>query len=43
MTFEGIISDSRILSDYTRLESQSFRNSLDLTPSFDNIAKQKET
>ena len=30
MTFSGIIADSRSLSDYARLESQSFRYSLDI-------------
>ena len=40
MTFAGIIADSRSLSDYARLESQSFRYSLDTTPTVDYIAKQ---
>ena len=40
MTFAGIIADSRSLSDYARLESQSFRYSLDIPPTVDNIAKQ---
>ena len=40
MTFSGIIADSRSLSDYARLESQSFRYSLDIPPTVDNIAKQ---
>ena len=40
MTFAGIIADSRSLSDYARLQSQSFRYSLDTTPSVDYIAKQ---
>ena len=40
MTFSGIIADSRSLSDYARLESQSFRDSLDIPPTVDNIAKQ---
>ena len=40
MTFAGIIADSRSLSDYARLQSQSFRYSLDIPPTVDNIAKQ---
>ena len=40
MTFAGIIADSRSLSDYARLQSQSFRYSLDTSPSVDYIAKQ---
>ena len=40
MTFAGIIADSRSLSDYARLETQSFRYSLDIPPTVDNIAKQ---
>ena len=40
MTFAGIIADSRSLSDYGRLQSQSFRYSLDIPPTVDNIAKQ---
>jgi 20S proteasome subunit alpha 4 len=40
MAFSGIIADSRSLSDYARLESQSFRYSLDTTPTVDYIAKQ---
>ena len=40
MTFAGIIADSRSLSDYARLQSQSFRYSLDISPTVDNIAKQ---
>ena len=40
MTFAGIIADSRSLSDYARLESQSFRYSLDTTPTVDYISKQ---
>lgn len=40
MTFAGIIADSRSLSDYARLESQSFRFSLDTPPTVDYIAKQ---
>ena len=39
MTFAGIIADSRSLSDYARLQSQSFRYSLDIPPTVDNIAK----
>ena len=39
MTFAGIIADSRSLSDYARLQSQSFRYSLDISPTVDNIAK----
>ena len=37
MAFSGIIADSRSLSDYARLQSQSFRYS---PPTVDNIAKQ---
>ena len=40
MTFAGIVADSRSLSDYARLQSQSFRYSLDIPPTVDNIAKQ---
>ena len=40
MTFAGIIADSRSLSDYARLQSQSIRYSLDIPPTVDNIAKQ---
>ena len=40
MTFAGIIADSRSLSDYARLQSQSFRYSLDIPPTVDNIAKE---
>ena len=40
MSFAGIIADSRSLSDYARLQSQSFRYSLDIPPTVDNIAKQ---
>ena len=40
MAFSGIIADSRSLSDYARLQSQSFRYSLDIPPTVDNIAKQ---
>ena len=39
MSFAGIIADSRSLSDYARLESQSFRYSLDISPTVDIIAK----
>ena len=40
MTFAGIIADSLSLSDYARLQSQSFSYSLDISPTVDNIAKQ---
>lgn len=40
MTFAGIIADSRSLSDYARIQSQSHRYSLDIPPTVDNIAKQ---
>lgn len=40
MTFAGIIADSRSLSEYARLQSQSFRYSLDIPPTVDNIAKE---
>ena len=40
MSFAGIIADSRSLSDFARLESQSFRYSLDISPTVDNIAKE---
>ena len=40
MTFAGIIADSRSLSDFARLQSQSFRYSLDIPPTVENIAKQ---
>ena len=40
MAFAGIVADSRSLSDYARLESQSFRYSLDTPPTVDYIAKQ---
>lgn len=40
MAFAGIIADSRSLADYGRLESQSFRYSLDTTPTVEYIAKQ---
>ena len=40
MTFTRIIVDSRSLSVYARLQSQSFRYSLDIPPTVDNIAKQ---
>ena len=39
MTFAGIIADSRSLSDYARLRCQSFRYSLDISPTVDTIAK----
>ena len=39
MTFTGIIADSRSLFDYARLQRQSFRYSLDIPPTVDNIAK----
>ena len=39
MTFAGIIADSRSLSDYARVQSQSCRYSLDVSPSVDRIAK----
>jgi 20S proteasome subunit alpha 4 len=40
MAFAGIIADSRSISDYGKLQSQSFRYSLDIPPTVDNIAKQ---
>ena len=40
MAFAGIVADSRSLSDYARLESQSFRYSLDTSPTVDYVAKQ---
>ena len=40
MAFAGIVADSRSLSDYARLESQSFRYSLDTTPTVEYVAKQ---
>lgn len=40
MAFAGIVADSRSLSDYARLESQSFRYSLDTSPTVDYIARQ---
>jgi len=40
MSFAGIIADSRSLIDFARLESQSYRYSLDTTPSVEYIAKQ---
>ena len=40
MSFAGIIADSRSLSDYAILQSQSFRYSLDIPPTVENIAKQ---
>lgn len=40
VAFAGIIADSRSLSDYARLESQSFKFSLDTQPTVDYIAKQ---
>ena len=40
MTFAGIIADSRSLSDFARLQSHSFRYSLDIPPTVENIAKQ---
>ncbi|MCQ2818224.1 MAG: archaeal proteasome endopeptidase complex subunit alpha [archaeon] len=40
MTFAGIVADSRSLFDYGRLESQSFRYSLDTPPTVDYVAKQ---
>ena len=40
MTFAGIIADSRSLSDYARLQSQSISYSLDNLPTVDNSAKQ---
>ena len=40
MAFAGIVADSRSLFDYGRLESQSFRYSLDTTPTVDYVAKQ---
>ena len=39
MAYSGIIADSRSLSDYARLQSQSHRYSLDICPTVDNIAK----
>ena len=40
MTFAGIVSDSRSLYDYARLQSQSFRYSLDIDITVEDIAKQ---
>jgi 20S proteasome subunit alpha 4 len=40
MSFSGLISDSRFLIDIARLESQSYRFSLDSTPSLDYIVRQ---
>lgn len=40
MAFAGIIADSRSLSDYARLQSQSIRYSLDISPTVDVIAKE---
>lgn len=40
VTYAGIIADSRSLIDYARLECQSYRYSLDTSPSVDYIAKQ---
>jgi 20S proteasome subunit alpha 4 len=37
--YSGIIADSRSLIDYARLESQSYRYSLNTEPSIDYIAK----
>ena len=39
MTFTRIIVDSKSLSDYTRLQRQSFRYNLNIYPTVDNIAK----
>jgi 20S proteasome subunit alpha 4 len=40
VTYAGIIADSRSLIDYARLECQSYRYSLDTSPSVDYVAKQ---
>ena len=40
MSYSGIVADSRFLIDYARLESQSYRYSLDTKPSLDYIVKQ---
>jgi len=40
VSYAGIIADSRSLIDYVRLECQSYRYSLDTTPSVEYIAKQ---
>ena len=40
MTFAGIIADSRSLIDFARLQSQSIRYSLEISPKVDDIAKE---
>ena len=40
LMFSGIIADSRSLLDYIRLESQSYRYSLDSIPSIEYLVKQ---
>lgn len=40
ISYAGIIADSRSLIDYVRLESQSYRYSLDTVPSLEYISKQ---
>lgn len=40
MSYAGIIADSRFLIDYARLQSQSYRYSLNTKPSVDYITKQ---
>ena len=40
VSYSGIIADSRSLIDYARLECQSYRYSLDTTPSIEYISKQ---
>lgn len=39
VAYSGIIADSRALIDYVRLESQSYRYSLDSVPSVEYITK----